>query len=161
MKNLYIKQQVFSIGEKFTVTDENQNPRYYVEGSFFQIPKTFLITDEQGREVSTITKKVFSWLPKFFVEMDGKEMVEITKELTFFKAKYHISADGLSVDGDWWDMDFVVNRGSETLAEIHKKWFTWGDTYELKIYDDAYEAMILSIVIAIDRVKADEEASNS
>ena len=43
MKELYIKQKVFSIGEKFTVTDEYQNDVYYVEGSFFQIPKTFSI----------------------------------------------------------------------------------------------------------------------
>ena len=33
MKKLYIKQKVFSIGEKFTVMDEQQKPRYFVEGS--------------------------------------------------------------------------------------------------------------------------------
>lgn len=161
MKTLYIKQKVFSIGEKFTVTDENQQPRFYVNGSFMKIPKTFEITDEQGREVSKITKKTISLLPKFFVEIDGKEMVEIQKKLTFLKAKYEINADGVSVDGNWWDMDFSVERKGKTLAEIHKKWVSWGDTYEIKIFDEDYLIMILSIVIAIDRVKADESANNS
>lgn len=161
MKTLYIKQKVFSIGEKFTVTDENQQPRFYVNGSFMKIPKTFEITDEQGREVSKITKKTISLLPKFFVEIDGKEMVEIQKKLTFLKAKYEINADGVSVDGNWWDMDFSVARQGKTLAEIHKKWVSWGDTYEIKIFDEDYLIMILSIVIAIDRVKADESANNS
>ncbi|MBV7392306.1 MULTISPECIES: LURP-one-related/scramblase family protein [Enterococcus] len=161
MKTLYIKQKVFSIGEKFTVTDENQQPRFYVNGSFMKIPKTFEITDEQGREVSKITKKTISLLPKFFVEIDGKEMVEIQKKLTFLKAKYEINADGVSVDGNWWDMDFSVERKGKTLAEIHKKWVSWGDTYEIKIFDEDYLIMILSIVIAIDRVKADESANSS
>ena len=34
MRKLYIKQKVFSIGEKFTVVDEKQRPCYFLEGSF-------------------------------------------------------------------------------------------------------------------------------
>ena len=78
MKKLYIKQKVFSIGEKFTVTDDLQNPRYYVEGSFFKIPKSFTIFNEQQRPIAEITKKVFSLLPKFFVEVHGQEAVSYT-----------------------------------------------------------------------------------
>jgi len=87
MKKLYIKQKVFSIGEKFTVMDEQQNPRYYMEGSFMQIPKRFKILDEQRQPVAEITKKVFSLLPKFFVEVHGKEAIVLSKQLTFFRAK--------------------------------------------------------------------------
>lgn len=87
MKKLYIKQKVFSIGEKFTVMDEDQQPRYFVKGSFMKIPKTFHIEDEHGNEVSRITKKVISLLPKFYVEMNGKEAIEISKHLSFFEGE--------------------------------------------------------------------------
>ena len=50
MKKLYIKQKVFSIGEKFTVMDEQQKPRYFVEGSFMKIPKSFAIYDERQQQ---------------------------------------------------------------------------------------------------------------
>ncbi|WP_379946479.1 LURP-one-related/scramblase family protein [Enterococcus devriesei] len=161
MKKLYIKQKVFSIGEKYTVMDENQEPRYYVKGSFLKIPKTFTIEDEQGREISKITKKVISLLPKFFVEMNGKEAIEISKHLSFLKAKYSISAEGLTVDGNWWDMDFEVSRHGQKVAEINKRWISWGDTYEISIFNEALEELIISLVIAIDCVKADEAASSS
>ncbi|MDT2829088.1 MAG: LURP-one-related/scramblase family protein [Enterococcus viikkiensis] len=161
MEKLYIKQKVFSIGEKYTVMNENQEPRYYVKGSFLKIPKTFTIEDEQGREISKITKKVISLLPKFFVEMNGKEAIEISKHLTFLKAKYAISTEGLTVDGNWWDMDFEVSQHGQKVAEINKRWISWGDTYEISIFDEALEELIISLVIAIDCVKADEAASSS
>lgn len=161
MKKLYIKQKVFSIGEKFTVMDEQQNPRYYVEGSFMRIPKTFRIEDEQGREISKITKKTISLLPKFFVEIDGQEMIEISKHLTFLKAHYSIEAEGLSVEGNWWDMDFIVEKDGRRIADINKRWISWGDTYEVTILDETYEHLVISLVIAIDRVKEDERAANN
>ncbi|MGX7195925.1 LURP-one-related/scramblase family protein [Enterococcus olivae] len=160
MKKLYIKQKVFSIGEKFTVIDEHERPHYFVEGSFFQIPKRFSIQDAQGGEIGNITKKVFSLLPKFFLEVDGQEII-LEKEFTFFKAKYSISAQGVRVEGNWWDMDFEVYAYGEQVATISKHWFTWGDSYEVTILDEDLERLIISLVIAIDCVKADESASSS
>lgn len=161
LKKLYIKQKVFSIGEKFTVTDDLQNPRYYVEGSFFKIPKSFTIFNEQQRPIAEITKKVFSLLPKFFVEVHGQEAIVLEKHFTFFKARYSISAEGIDVDGNWWDMDFVVNRNGKRIAEIHKKWISWGDTYEVVIYEEDLDDLIIALVVAIDRVKADDAAASS
>ncbi len=161
MKKLYIKQKVFSIGEKFTVTDEDQKPRYFVTGSFLKIPKTFRIEDEHGHEVSRITKKVISLLPKFFVEINGQEAIEISKQLSFFKAKYSISAEDVTVDGNWWDMDFEVSQKGRKVAEINKRWISWGDTYEITILNEALEELIISLVIAIDCVKQDEADSAS
>lgn len=39
MKQLDIKQKVFSLSGKFTVKDQQENDVYYVEGSFMQIPE--------------------------------------------------------------------------------------------------------------------------
>ena len=33
--NLYIKERVFTWGDKFDVCDRNGNPKYYVEGEVF------------------------------------------------------------------------------------------------------------------------------
>lgn len=161
MKNLYIKQKVFSLGEKFTVTDENQQPIYHINGSFLKIPKSFEIIDAHNQVVSTITKKVFSLLPKFFITVDGLEVATIHKDLTFFKARYRIEAEGIEVHGNWWDMDFEVTKDGQQLATIHKKWVSWGDSYELSIMDDRFEHLIVAIVVAIDRVKADADSASA
>ena len=161
MSTLFIKQKIFSVGGKFTVFDERQQPRYLVEGSFMKIPKTFAITDVSGAPVADITKTVFSFLPRFTVEMGGMVVATIRKEFSFFKPRYSIDGAELQVSGDWWDMDFTVQRGGQQVARIHRKLLSWADTYQVDVFDDALEPMIISLVIAIDRVRADESAASS
>ncbi|MDI7743436.1 LURP-one-related family protein [Lysinibacillus fusiformis] len=161
MKNLYIKQKVFSLSGKFTVKDELEQDVYYVEGSFLKLPKTFSILDTASNEVGLITKKMFSFLPKFFVEVNGKEAVTIKKEFSFFKPRYTIDAAGIEVKGNWWDMNFQVLQHGEVVGNVSKKWFTWGDSYQVQIMNEEMESIIIALVIAIDCVKADQAAASS
>ena len=161
MRQLYIKQKVFSLSGKFSVKDEQENDVYFVEGSFMRIPKTFSINDSVGDEVALITKKAFSFYPTFFVEVTGKEVVTIKKEFSFVKARFSIEAAGIEVRGNWWDMDFEVVQDGETIGVVNKKWFTWGDSYELKIANDETEPLLVALVVAIDCVKADQAAAAS
>jgi len=161
MKNLYIKQKVFSLSGKFTVKDELEQDVYYVEGSFLKLPKTFSILDMGSNEVGLITKKMFSFLPKFFVEVNGKEAVTIKKEFSFFKPRYTIDAAGIEVKGNWWDMNFQVLQHGEVVGNVSKKWFTWGDSYQVQIMNEEMESIIIALVIAIDCVKADQAAASS
>lgn len=41
MKQLYMKQKIFSLNEKFTVKDQQEKDVYYVEGSFLKSLKPF------------------------------------------------------------------------------------------------------------------------
>lgn len=161
MKQFYIKQKVFSLSGKFTVKDQQENDVYYVEGSFMQIPKTFSIMDAKRDRVALITKKTFSLLPKFFVEVNGKELITIEKEFSFFKARYSIDAEGIEVHGNWWDLDFQVLRHGEVVGSVSKQWFTWGDSYQVQILDEEMETIVIALVVAIDCVKADQAAASS
>lgn len=159
MHTLYMKQKVFSLRGRFSIQDQQEQDVYLVEGSFMQIPKTFSISSVDGEEVATITKKVFSLLPKFFVEVDG-ETLTIEKSFTFFKDRYTIDAADLEIDGDWWDMDFQIKRHGEVVGSVEKKWFTFGDSYEIQVFDPDVEKVLIALVVAIDCVKEDEEASS-
>ncbi|WP_075983322.1 LURP-one-related/scramblase family protein [Bacillus massilinigeriensis] len=161
MKELYIKQKVFSLSGKFTVKNQQEKDVYYVEGSFMKIPKTFSIMNPRREEVAIITKKTFSFLPKFFVEVNGQEVLTIKKEFSFLKARYKIDAADIEVKGNWWDMDFQVLQHGKVVGKVSKEWFTWGDSYKVQILKEELEAIIIAIVIAIDCVKADESAASS
>lgn len=161
MKQLFIKQKVFSLSEKFTIKDEQQHDRYFVEGSFFKIPKTFSILNTENQEIAMITKKTFSFLPTFFVEVDGRESVTIKKEFTFFKPRYAIEAEGIDVQGNWWEMSFDILRHGTVIGSVSKQWLSWGDTYQVDILDETMEHLIISLVVAIDCVKADQSSSAS
>lgn len=161
MKELYIKQKVFSLSGKFTVIDQQENDVYYVEGSFMQFPKTFSILNTTRDEVALITKKMLSFLPKFFVEVNGQEVLTIKKEFSFLKARYTIDAAGIEVQGNWWDMNFQVLQQGEVIGQVNKEWFTWGDSYKVQILNEEMETIIIALVIAIDCVKADQAAASS
>lgn len=161
MKQLYIKQKVFSLSGKFTVKDEQEKDVYYVEGSFMKVPKTFSIFNTTKDEIALITKKVFSFLPKFFVEVNGQEVLTIKKELSFLKARYTIDSTGIEVIGNWWEMNFQVLQHGELVGKVSKEWFTWGDSYKVQILNDEMEAIMIALVVAIDCVKADDSAASS
>jgi len=122
MKQLYIKQKVMSLSGKFSVTDEAGKEAYFVEGSFMQIPKRFSIMDAARQEVAMITKKTFSFLPTFFVDVHGQETMTIKKQFSFLKARYTIDAAGIEVQGNWWDMDFEVYQNKNLIGSVSKKW---------------------------------------
>lgn len=45
------------------------------------------------------------------------------------------------------------------IGSVHKKWLSWGDSYEIQVNDEAYEKILIAIVVAIDCVKADQAAA--
>lgn len=159
MRQLYIKQKVFSLSGKFSVKDAEENEVYFVEGSLMKIPKTFSVIDNRRNEVAMITKKTFSFLPTFFVDVHGQEIMTIKKQFSFLKARYTIDAAGIEVQGNWWDMDFEVYQNGNVIGSVSKKWFTWGDSYELQILNDEMEPLLVALVVAIDCAKSDQSAA--
>lgn len=157
MSRLYIKQKLFSFAGKFTVKDGNGRDKYVVEGSLMKIPKMFTIKDINNQVIGTITKKTFSFQPKFFVEVEDNEILTIKKKMTFFKSKYEIESNEISIQGDWLDKNFEVTHQGKIIAIVSEKWLATSDTFEVEVKDEAFEHLIISIVIAIDCVKQDEE----
>ena len=156
---LYMKQKVFSIKDRFYIKDEQGNDRYYVEGEFFTIGKKLHLYDMNGRELAFIQEKVLSFLPRFYVYMNGKEAAEIVKAFTFFKPKYSINGLGWNVEGDFWSHDYRVANNGRDVASVHKAWFSWGDSYEIDINNSEEEVLTLAVVLAIDAVLAAEAAA--
>lgn len=158
---LYIKQKVFSWMDQFTVWDENGNDRYHVEGEFFSWGKKLHVSNLAGQEIAFIQQKVFSFLPKFFVYVDGREVAEIVKEFTFLFPKYRIDGLGWDIDGKFMAHDYQITQNGCSIVTIHKEWMTWGDCYELDIADGTHEIAALAVVLAIDCVMATSAAAAS
>ena len=95
MRTYQVKQKFRLGGERFDIKDELGNVEYQVEGSFFKVPKTFTIYDNEGQEVSQITKKPFTLLSKFEVSLKNGDRFFITKKLTLLRDKYDIEDLGL------------------------------------------------------------------
>ena len=156
---LYIKQKVFSWGDKFTVVDEQGNPRYYVQGEVLTLGKKLHVYDAQNNERIYIQQKLLSFLPRYYIFIDGQEVAEVTKEFTFFTPSYFVSGMGWNVSGDFFAHDYEVTSRSNPIARISKAWFTWGDSYVLDILHPADELPALAVMLAIDCAVAQQQSS--
>ena len=148
--NLYIQQKVFSWKDRFAVCDANQNPVYYVEGEFFSFGKKLHIYDTSGREVCFISQELFRFLPTYQIHIAGRPDVAITKKFTFFVQRYILDGVDWEIEGDFWAHEYQMNAPYGPIAALSKEWFTWGDTYQLTVYQPENAILALAVVLAID-----------
>ena len=56
--NLYIKQRIFSWGDRFSIYDANGNERYVVKGEVFTFGKKLHLYDVAGNELAFKAEKI-------------------------------------------------------------------------------------------------------
>ncbi|MGT2847024.1 LURP-one-related/scramblase family protein [Streptococcus massiliensis] len=161
MKTYHVKQKLRFGGERFEIYDAADQLAYQAAGSFMQIPKAFTVSRADGQQIASIQKEVLTFLPRFEVTLVNGSSFWIKKKLTFLRDRYELTNFDLTVEGNFWDLDFRLldNRGN-LVAEISKELFHLSSHYNISILDENYEDLVISLVIAIDYVEA-MEASNS
>ena len=161
MKTFLVKQKFRLGGERFDIKDDRGVVNYQVEGSFFQIPKTFPIYDAYGEQVSEISKEFFTLLPRFTIQLRNGSNFVIRKKLTFFRDKYEFDDLGLRIEGNIWDLNFkLLDDRDQLVAEIRKEIFHLTSTYTVTVYEDSYADLVISLCVAIDYVEMLESQSN-
>lgn len=158
---LYIRQKIFSWGDRFSVKDAGGNDRYTVEGEVFSWGKKLHVYDMYGREAAFIRQEVWSFLPKYDVIVGSRQVAQIVKEFSFFYPKYSIEGLGWEIDGSFWDHDYEITKNGRNIVSIHKEWMTWGDCYEVDISEPSDEIVALAVVLTIDCVMAAQAAARN
>ena len=160
MKTFLVKQKFRLGGERFDIKDDRGVVNYQVEGSFFQIPKTFIIYDAYGEQVSEISKEFFTLLPRFTIQLRNGSNFVIRKKLTFWRDKYEFDDLGLRIEGNIWDLNFkLLDDRDQLVAEIRKEIFHLTSTYNVTVYEDSYADLVISLCVAIDYVEMLESSS--
>ena len=148
--NLYIKQKVFTWGDQFTVYDEAGSERYTVQGEVFSWGKKLHLYDLAGVECAFIRQKVWTFLPRYYINRGGVDVAEVVKEIAFFRQSYTVSGLGWQVAGDIFAHEYEITDGTRTVVTVSKQWMTWGDAYEIHISPDVDEVDALAVVLVID-----------
>ena len=157
---LYIKEKVFSWGDKFTVKDEFGNDRYFVEGEVFTLGKKLHVYDTAGNEVAFIKQELFTLMPRYCVFCGGEQVAEIRKEFSFLFPRYSIDGLGWEIEGRFMAHEYEITRDGYPIVSISKEWMTWGDSYELDIANPADEIVALAVVLTIDCVSESNSNNN-
>lgn len=149
---LYIKEKVFSWGDRFSVKDEYGSDKYFVEGEVFSWGKKLHVYNNAGYEVAFIKQEVFSFMPRYYVFCGDRQVAEIKKEFSFLFPRYSIAGLGWEIEGRFMAHEYEIIQGGRTIVSISKEWMTWGDSYELDILNPADEIVALAVVLTIDCV---------
>ncbi|MDO4431957.1 MAG: LURP-one-related family protein [Aerococcaceae bacterium] len=149
----YIKERVWSFTDSFDIYDAYEQPLYTVRGKVFSLRKTRTLMDyATQQEVTTITQKLWSFLPTYEITSDNDSTVTLRQQLTFFKPVYSIPELDWEIRGNFLERAYTIyDAKGNDIARISKRWMTWSDTYEVDIVDkNADEKLVISIVLAID-----------
>jgi uncharacterized protein YxjI len=159
----YIREKIFSIGDKFSIKDVSGSDVFNVEGRIFSMGNKLRIYDMFNNEIVYIEQKLFKLLPEYNIYLDGKYAAKVKKEFTFFSNRFDIDSimGNFDIEGDFFAHDFSIMKNGSTVAVINKKWVSWGDTYEINIDEQENYAFILAMVIVIDQVLHDNKNRNN
>ena len=155
----YIKQKVFSIGDRFHIYDENGNERFEVQGKFFSIGKKLRLYSMTGEELAYIHQKITLFLSQYYIARNGNDIALIKQKFRFFRHEFITEGFNWSIFGDFLSHSYTICEGNKVIAAIKKRWFAWGDTYEIDIADGVDEVNALCVVLIIDSVIDSENSA--
>ena len=150
---LLFKQRLFSWFDSYDIYDESGNVVFSVEGQLAW-GHCMKIFDANGKELGMVQQKIFTFLPKFEIYLNGSYVGCITKEFSFLKPVFHIDYNGWHVEGNFWEWDYSILNGSgNCVATVSKELFKWTDTYVIDVNDSKDTLSALMLVLASDAEK--------
>ncbi len=152
MTHLYIRQKVFSIGNRYNIVNEAGQPVFTVESEIFTFGAKIHLYDTTGTELYFIQQKLFKFLPEYHIYNGDMLCAIIKKEFSFLRPKLNITSQfgDYTFEGNLFAMDFAILNNGIMIGELHKKWLSFGDSYELTIQDDNNTPLFCALTIAID-----------
>jgi uncharacterized protein YxjI len=158
---LYARQRVFSFRTVFNILDSRGRVRYTVKGELLSLTKKLHVFDSSGREVALLRGKIISLLPTYDIYIGNRKAARIVKRLTLFRPSYVITDCNWRVEGNLLQHSYSLYNGRRNrVATISKRWMSIGDCFELDVPDPENEVLAVCMMLAIDCVMDDQEASS-
>ncbi len=152
-----IKEEFWSWGDDFAITDEDGRVAFLVDGEAFSWGDQLSFQDPSGRELAAISQTMFSWKPRYQIVIRGRVFAEIVKEWTWFDKEFTLDVPGpndYTIEGSFWRHEYRFTRAGRRVAYASKEW-AWTDSYGVSIQDGEDEVAILCACIVIDQVLHD------
>jgi uncharacterized protein YxjI len=155
-----IKEKFWALGNNFHIMDDCNEPVYRVDGAAFSWGDKLSFQDMAGSEVAHISQKLLSFMPTYTVYRDGQLFAEVKKEWSWFRKQFALDVpdpNDYTIDGSFWERDYVFKRGGRNVASVSRHYFAFTDTYGVDIVDGEDDVAILATCIVIDQVLHDEK----
>jgi uncharacterized protein YxjI len=151
-RRFVMREDMFTIGDDYWISDEAGVHAYRVDGKAMRVRETFVLEDASGREVATIKERKLSIRDKMGIERDGDTIATVRTAMGWGD-RFAIEVDGgqdLKAHGKVGKHEYEIERDGDTVARVSKKWFSLRDAYGVEVAAGEDEALILSVVVAIE-----------
>ena len=158
-KKLYFDAKGLSLlNYKFEIRDEAGNLCYkaatVTESLTRYNAKLFDAYDNEIIKVSQQKKMTLSAMNFDLLNSAGQIVCEAIQKVKFTTFTYDLKPLDIHIDGNFFKMTYDFSRNGQPIAHVRKKFMTWGDCYELEIYDPSLEVIFLASVLMIQLVIA-------
>jgi uncharacterized protein YxjI len=152
-----MRQRLLSIGDDFTIEDQDGNAAFKVDGKALRIRETLIFQDMDGNELLKIQARALRVRDTIEIEdADGSNAATVKKALiTPFRDRFEVAvANGpdLDVKGNIVEHDYRLEGDGEKVGEVSKKWFRVADTYGIEIAPGQNDVLVLAIAVALDHM---------
>jgi uncharacterized protein YxjI len=150
-----MRQKLVSLGDDFSIENEQGQKVYFVDGKVLRIRKTLDFKDMNGRKLAQIQERLLTIRDTMAVEdANGKTVATIKKALIApLRERYTVRIkDGpdMHITGDILDYEYTIEEKGRKIAEISKKWFRLTDTYGVEIAPGQDDVLLLAVTVAVD-----------
>ena len=155
-----IRARIFDIGDDFDITDDSGQAVYRVDGKVLSLRDRLVIEDRSGQEVATVHRKLIAMRPTYEISIGGEKAQMRKKLFTPFVDKYTVDIPGphdLELRGDLLDHEYTVERDGQEIASVSKKWFSFHDTYAVRVVPGEDDLLVLTAALALDLAQAAEK----
>jgi uncharacterized protein YxjI len=144
---LIIRNQLLSIRGRMVIEDEGGQLAYEARGSFALFRPTWRIArGSQG--VATIRRKLLSWTSTWMIKSELGNFV-IRRKWWAWRHRYRILGgpfDGAMLNGNLWDLKFVILYRDATVARATGTLLTLRDRHTIQVLQDGDAAEIFTVI---------------
>src|SRR5678815_1342028 len=111
-----MKQRLYAIADRFTITNALDEAVGYVEGKVLTIGDKLRFLDVLDRELAYIEEKLLSWGPTYEIYRDHRLAAVVKKQLFKLTPTFTVDVPGpddLTIEGDLWEHEYFFVRGGK------------------------------------------------
>ena len=161
--SLFTTTKVFTLHHHIDIVDENEQIVYQANTKFPSLHDKTDVIDAQGRQVAHIERKILTLHQRHFVSMSNGTRFELSNEL------FHLIKDITNIEGLGWQLrgnilglNFeLYNQDGSVIAVIGQKMISLHDKYCVDIYHPEYEDIVVAILVTLQHMIKDREASSA
>ena len=161
--SLFTTSKVFTLHKHIDITDAQGRVLYEANTKFPSLHDKTDITDAEGKHVAHMQRKILTLHQRHFITMADGTQFQVSTEL------WHLVKDVNNIEGLGWQLrgnimalNFELYDSDENIiAVIGQKMFSLHDKYSIDIYRPEYEDEVVAILVTLQHMIKDREASSA